>query len=152
VSGREHQDFRRIPALIVSALVIAATLWPVLWEPTRDSFPLSSYPMFSSVRNKAWVDVVVGFEADGRERRIGPRMLGSIEVMQAAQTVNQAIRRKQGKRLCEQVADRVARTPEYADVVRLELQSRQFDPRSYFTSEAGKRPLRLRRRARCEVP
>src|SRR5690606_8698676 len=94
----------RASALIVSAVFIAATLWPLAWEPARDSFPLSPYPMFSSVRERPWIDVVVGFDAEGRERRIGPKLIANAEVMQAAQTVSQAIRRKQAPSLCEQVA------------------------------------------------
>jgi hypothetical protein len=141
----------RAPALIISALFVAATLWPLAWDPARDSFPLSPYPMFSSIRERPWIDVVVGFDADGRERRIGPKLIANAEVMQAAQTVSQAIRRKQAGSLCEQVAARVSRDSDYTNVVRLEVQSRQFDPRTYFVDDAGKVPLRLRRRARCEV-
>ncbi len=145
-------EFRRWPALLVSALVIAAAIWPALRDPPRDSFPLSNYPMFSSVRGKPWVHIVVGFDAEGREHRIGPRLIASAEVMQASETVRKAIRRKQARRLCEQVAARVADEPELASVVRLELQSRRFDPLTYFVDEAGKTPLRTRRRASCEVP
>jgi hypothetical protein len=148
----EPADHRwRAPALIVSALFVAATLWPLAWDPARDSFPLSPYPMFSSVRERPWIDVVVGFDADGDERRIGPKLIANAEVMQAAQTVSQAIRRKQAASLCEQVATRVSQHSSYSEVVRLEIQSRQFDPRTYFVDDAGKVPLRLRRRARCEV-
>src|SRR5690606_37948515 len=143
--------FSRALALIVSALTIAATMWPLLWEPGRDSFPLSSYPMFSSIRERPWIDVIVGYDADGREHRIGPKVVGNAEVMQAAQTIRKAVRRKQARSLCEQVAARVSEAPKYADIVRLEVQSRQFDPRTYFVSDAGKLPLRLRRRATCEV-
>ena len=141
----------RAPALVVSALFVAATLWPLAWDPDGDSFPLSPYPMFSSVRERPWIHVVVGFDADGNERRIGPKLIANAEVMQAAQTVSQAIRRKQAGSLCEQVAARVSQNSDHAELVRLEIQSRQFDPRSYFVDDAGKVPLRLRRRARCEV-
>jgi len=143
---------RRVPVVLFSALVIAATVSPALRDPPRDSFPLSTYPMFSTVRDRPWVDVVVGFEADGTERRVGPRLVANAEVMQAAQTVSKAIRRKQAKGLCEQVAERVAAEPDYAEVVRLEVQSRQFDPRTYFVEVDGDTPLRVRRRAKCGVP
>jgi hypothetical protein len=145
-------DFRRAPALLVSVLVIAATVWPAFRDPPRDSFPLSTYPMFSSVREQPWIDVIVGFTADDGQRRIGPELVANAEVMQAAQTVRQAIRRKRAKALCAHVAERVGEQPELVDVVRLEVQSRQFDPRTYFTQESGRTPLRTRRRARCEVP
>lgn len=151
MSRRSATDFARAPALVISALVIAATVWPALQDPPRDSFPLSTYPMFSSVRDQPWIHVIVGFTADGGQRRIGPELIANAEVMQAAQTVHQAIRRKRAKALCAEVAERVAERPELAEVVRLEVQSRQFDPRTYFTSESGRTPLRMRRRARCEV-
>lgn len=141
----------RAAALVVSVLVIAATLYPALRDPPRDSFPLSTYPMFSSVRVKPWIHVIVGFDANDRERRIPPQMIANAEVMQAAQTVAKAIRRKQAKTLCKRVAARVAESPDYAALVRLEIQSRQFDPRTYFVSEAGRTPLRLRRWTVCEV-
>lgn len=145
------EGFARGPALIFSALLIGATVWPALREPPRDSFPLSTYPMFSSVRERPWVDVIVGFDAEGRERRISPELVANPEVMQAAQTISKAVRRKQAAMLCEQVAAQVGEAPKYAEVTRLEVQSRQFDPRTYFVDEAGKVPLRLRRRASCEV-
>lgn len=146
------EGLARASALLVSALVIAATLWPALRDPPRDSFPLSTYPMFSSLRERPWIDVIVGFDAAGNQHRIGPELVANAEVMQAAQTISKAIRRKQARQLCEQVAARVSGSLAHLDVVRLEVQSRQFDPRTYFASEAGKQPLRLRRRAGCEVP
>lgn len=145
------EGFARAAALMVSAVLIAATVWPALRDPPRDSFPLSTYPMFSALRERPWIDTVVGFDADDREHRIGPELVANAEVMQAAQTISKAIRRKQAGRLCEQIAARVASNSAHSDVVRLEIQSRQFDPRSYFVSATGKVPLRLRRRARCEV-
>jgi len=145
------QGFARAGALLVSALLIGATVWPALRDPPRDSFPLSTYPMFSSLRERPWIDVIVGFDAAGREHRIGPELVANAEVMQAAQTISKAIRRKQARSLCEQVAARVADSLAHGEVVRLEVQSRQFDPRTYFVSESGKLPLRQRRRASCEV-
>ena len=142
----------RAAALVISALLLAATVWPALRDPPRDSFPLSTYPMFSSLRERPWIDVVVGFDAAGHEHPIPPKLVANAEVMQAAQTISKAIRRKQARSLCEQVAARVGDSSAHEQVVRLEIQSRQFDPRTYFVSESGKIPLRLRRRASCEVP
>ncbi len=142
----------RARALAFSLVVIAAMIWPALREQPYDSFPLSTYPMFSSKRDTAWIHVVVGFDERGNEHRIGPRLVANAEVMQAAQTIQQAIRRKQAPALCERVARAVALTPELDALVRLEVQSRRFDPRTYFVTEAGRTPLELRRRARCAVP
>ena len=49
------------------------------------------------------------------------------------------------------VATRVAEHPDYGDIVRLEVQSRRFDPRTYFVSESGRVPLRVRVQAQCPV-
>jgi hypothetical protein len=142
---------RRGPALLLSGLIVAAMVWPALRDPPRDSFPLSTYPMFSSVREQAWLNVIVGFDANQREHKIPPRLVANVEVMQAAETIRIAVRKRRPKLLCEQVAARVADDPDFAHVVRLEVQSRRFDPRTYFVEADGGMPLKLRRRARCEI-
>jgi hypothetical protein len=142
----------RAPALVLSALVVAATLWPALREPPRDSFPLSSYPMFSAVRGKAWIHVVVGFDAAGNEYKIPPRYVANFEVMQAAETIRRAVRRRGAPQLCEEIAARVAGARRLEQVVRLEVQSRRFDAHTYFVSPRGRVPLKQVRRARCPVP
>jgi hypothetical protein len=147
VSGRA-----KIVASIFSIVVIAATLSPLLRKPPYDSFPLSTYPMFASVRKTAWLDVIVGFDAAGTEHRIPPRLVANAEVMQAAETIHLAVRQRRAPQLCQQVAARVAADPDFAHVVRLEVQRRKFDPLGYFTSPPEERLLDLRRRARCEVP
>ncbi|PRP94919.1 hypothetical protein [Enhygromyxa salina] len=145
-------SLRRAPALLLCALVVAAVVAPALRDPPRDSFPLSTYPMFSTVRKQAWIHVIVGFDAQDNERAIPPRLVANVEVMQAAETIRIAVRRRRPKLLCEQVAARVADDPEFAQIVRLEVQSRRFDPRTYFVEADGKIPLKLRRRAGCEIP
>ncbi|PRP90250.1 hypothetical protein ENSA5_66620 [Enhygromyxa salina] len=147
---------RRAPALLVSALFVAAAVWPALREPPRDSFPLSNYPMFSTVRDKPWLDVIVGFDAEGEEHEIRPNLVANIEVMQAAQTIRRAVRARRAKLLCARVAERVAADGELGHIVRLEVQRRRFDPRTYFLDPEvdpdGATPLAVRRKARCRVP
>jgi hypothetical protein len=145
------ERFARLPAALFSLAVIAATLSPVWREPPRDSFPLSTYPMFSTVRETSWLDVVVGFDEGGGEHRISPNMIANAEVMQAAQTIADAVRGRRAPILCEEVARRVVAARRYEAVVRLEVQSRKLDPLTYFASESGSGPARVLRRARCEV-
>ena len=114
--GREHpravgvhreaaqRPFYRPLALLVSLVLIALTLWPALREQPYDSFPLSTFPMFSTVRKTSYIHVIVGFDAQGEERKIPPQLVANFEVMQAAQTVRRAIRSKRAKQLCEEVA------------------------------------------------
>jgi hypothetical protein len=145
-------EFRRTPALIFSIVVVVATLSPLLREPARDSFPLSSYPMFATVPRSAWLDVIVGFDAAGNEHRIPPRFVASFEVMHAAELIRRAVRQRRAPQLCREVAARVAADPDLEHVVRLEVQRRKFDPLTYFTSSPSERLLDLRRRAHGEVP
>ncbi|NVB36919.1 hypothetical protein G6O69_03695 [Pseudenhygromyxa sp. WMMC2535] len=149
--ARPTRTFHRAPALLVGLAVIAATLWPMFRDPPKDSFPLSNYPMFSTVRATSWIHVVMGVDAEGGLRPMPPRTIGNAEVMQAAQTVRKAIRGKRADQLCTRVAETIAGDPDYAQIVRLEVQSRQFDPHTYFVDAAGREPLRVRVRARCEV-
>ncbi len=135
----------------MSLAVVAATLWPALREPPVDSFPLSTYPMFSTVPESAWLDVIVGFDAAGHEHKSPPQLVANYEVMQAAQTIRLAVRKRRAPQLCDEVAARVAEDPEFEAVVRLEVQRRKFDPLTYFTSPPSERLLGLRRRAKCEV-
>jgi hypothetical protein len=149
--SRRADSWRARP-LIFSVLVIAVTLSPALREPPRDSFPLSTYPMFSSVPKRAWLDVIVGFDAAGNLQRIPPPLVANPEVMQAAETIRLAVRHQQAPQLCAEVAARVATDPNFDHVVRLEVQRRKFDPLTYFTTSPSERLLDLRRRASCEVP
>lgn len=148
--GAPERRFSRALALLVSVVFIALSLWPALRDPPEDSFPLSTYPMFSTVRKTTWLHVVVGYDAAGEEYKIPPPLVANFEVMQAAQTIRKAIRRKRAKQLCEEVAAKVAGRPGYTEVVRLEVQSRLLDPRSYFTP-GGEVPKKIKRRARCEL-
>jgi hypothetical protein len=145
-----ERSFRRWPAALFSLVIVGLTLAPMIRD--RDSFPLSNYPMFSSQRARPWIAVVVGIDDQGSQRPIPPRLVANAEVMQAAQTIANAVARKQAKPLCERVAARIADEPEWRTTIVVEVQSRQFDPRTYFTQPEGRTPLKVRKRARCKVP
>lgn len=147
----QPRRFRRWPAVLVSLVFVGLTVAPALPAEPHDSFPLSTYPMFSIVRKASWIHVVVGFDADGEEYKIPPRFIANLEVMQAAQTIRREVRAKRADALCEEVAARVGDASRFDALVRLEVQSRKFDPHRYFVAEDGREPLRLKRRARCEV-
>ena len=146
-----ERGFSRPLALLVSLVFIALTLWPALRGPPTDSFPLSTYPMFSTVRKTSWLHVVVGYDAAGEEYKIPPPLVANFEVMQAAQTIRKAIRGKRAKQLCEEVAAKVAGRPGFTEVERIEVQSRLLDPSRYFVEPGGDEPKRIKRRARCEL-
>jgi hypothetical protein len=144
------KPFRRWPAALFSVGMIGLTLAPGVSQ--RDSFPLSNYPMFSTAQPRPWISVVVARDAEGNQRPIPPPLVANAEVMQAVQTIANAVKRGQAKSLCERVAARIADEPDWQDAVEVQVQSRQFDPLAYFTQPEGREPLRVRRRARCRVP
>ena len=80
---------RRGVATAASVLAVLAVLSPALHE--RDSYPLSTYPMFSQDRGRvATIPTAVGFRADGSRNRRSPALIaGGIEVIPAS--VNEAI-------------------------------------------------------------
>lgn len=130
----------RIVAYGVLAIVVVAMLAPWLWPPSADSFPLSTYPMFSTDRgNRSSVATVVGLDAAGEEHRLSPELIGgSDEPMLAVAT---ATRARQGRaaqqRLCEQVAARVAAS-ERDELDRVTFQVETYDPVRHFTGDDGR--------------
>ena len=136
----------------VSVAVIAAVAWPVSWSAGEDSFPLSSYPMFSRKRDHAEVRLhyVVG-TAGERTEALPPALVANSEPMLAKVTVRRAVRagRKRTRELCSEVAGRVATANDYDWVDRVAVMTGVFDARSYILGDTE--PLRERRRARCAV-
>lgn len=142
---------RRLWALAFSLVVIGLVLLPMLREPRRDGFPLSTYPMFSHGRDRATTEVphVVGFSREGRHRPVPPDLLQTSEIMQAYQTVRVAIRRGNAAELCRVTAQRVRADPDYADLEHLEVRTDVYDSLAYFTGDTKPRSTRVH--ARCEV-
>lgn len=99
-------------AYVVLGLVVVAMLGPPLRRPPRDSFPLSTYPMFAHHRGRiSSVATVVGLTANGEVVRLSPELIaGTDEVMIAVETAANAVRRGRdaSRHLCDQVASRVA--------------------------------------------
>src|SRR5690606_8394838 len=85
------RSMSRPRAYFFGLTIIAAVAYPVTFAPGEDSFPLSSYPMFSYRRERPTIYFARAIGADGEERRVPPELVGSSEVMQAAVTVRRAI-------------------------------------------------------------
>jgi hypothetical protein len=134
----------------VSLSVLLAVASPMLGDPPRDGFPLSTYPMFSRAKSRqAVVHHVVAFSARKRHRVVPPELLGNDEIMQAAMTVARAVRTGRTRELCEEVAREVAVAPAQADAQYLEVRTDTFDSVLYLQGE--RRPTRTRVHVRCEV-
>jgi hypothetical protein len=132
-------------------LLVLASGVPALLDPLRDSYPFSTYPMFSRHRGQPWVDQLVGIEKGGRERAIEPELIANAETLQASAAIHAALASGKGKtrELCQKVAERVAREPSYQAVRRLEVRGVRYDPIRYFSEQ--KQPLQTVRHARCRV-
>ena len=111
--------------LLVTALCVATlgiVCWPVVWKPGRDSFPLSSYPMFARSRttSELRMEYIVGRDSDGKMVPLGPKLVANGEVLQAKVTIASAVARDGGRSLCRDIATRLAEAGD-SSVVRVEV-------------------------------
>jgi hypothetical protein len=137
---------RRTAAAVVSVLAVGGVLSPALHE--RDSYPLSTYPMFSHDRGRlAVIDTAVGWDTAGRRRRLNPGLIaGGIEVIRAAVTVSRSITNGDTAALCAEIAQRAVGR---RDLVRIEVVSETHDVVAYFAHSAE--PLAVTVHASCPV-
>lgn len=128
-----------------AVLVVALVAAPVLRSPGDDSFPLSTYPMFSLARPaETTVSSAVGFDAADQRVILSPRIVGgTAEVIQAAATVGRAIRSGAAEELCREI---IARAPTKA--VAVEIVTETYDVVAYF--DGDEEPIRRTVHARCE--
>jgi hypothetical protein len=133
----------------VGVLLIGALLWPLTHG--RDGFPLSTYPMFSGARGtEAKLAHVVARRADGSATPMPPRMLGTAEIMQAAQIARNAAKdRGRAQELCVRVAERAAADPDWADAVAVEVRTDEYDAVAYWSGSRSS--LASRVHARCDI-
>lgn len=129
----------------VAALVLA----PAFGDPGSDSYPLSSYPMFSTDRPvRADLATVVGVTAAGEVVRLSPELIaGADEPILAAATVSGSIRTSQSDRLCAEAADRVRAAG--LDVVEAVVRTEHVDVVAHVAE--GTDPLAVTVYARCPV-
>ena len=129
----------------LGAAIVLLAAAPVVRSPADDSFPLSTYPMFSLARaQETTVSSAAGFDAAGLRLRLSPRVVGGTgEVIQAAGTVAQAIRNGTSEALCREV---LAEAP--AAVVTVEIVTETYDVIAYFDGE--EEPLDRTVHARCD--
>ncbi|MFP5256662.1 MAG: hypothetical protein ACLGI8_12545 [Acidimicrobiia bacterium] len=143
----------RLRAYAALAAVLAAVLVPPLVPPAADSFPLSTYPMFSHDRGpRSAIATLVGLDADGGPHRLSPPLIGGTdEPMLAVATAGRAARGSAAEqaRLCAQVAERVAGA-DRAELVEVALQVEEHDSVPFLTGQRTEAAA-VRVLARCEV-
>lgn len=125
-------------------------LSPLARHPDEDSFPLSTYPMFSRERPREMTMThAVGLDAEGRAEPLPPRLSsGNREVLQSMVVLQQAVQSGRAGAQCEEIAARVtAARPEVTHVV---IETISFDAVAYF-EEDRREPEARDVHARCEV-
>ncbi|WP_437289862.1 hypothetical protein [Sorangium sp. So ce406] len=144
---------RRAYAYALTAGLLLLMLAPLFRRPPVDSFPLSTYPMFSWGRHDArtTVERAVGVDSRGGRRPIPPRLVGSEEVLQARATLAQSIRQgaRAARALCRGIAARVAEQSGHADIVSVEIRTDTFDAIAFFDGQET--PLDSKLHATCKV-
>jgi hypothetical protein len=140
---------RRV-SLLLSTVVVVAVVAPVLRGPGHDSFPLSSYPMFSTARGREAVfATAVGLDADGERRFLSPGLLATTdEPVQAAVTVAQAV--EAGEEAIESLCAAVSGRSTGRDLVEIEVVTETYDAVAWF--DGDRRPRARVVHARCPVP
>lgn len=101
--ARRTPDLRR---RLLAAAAILAVVSPAIRD--RDSFPLSTYPVYASARPRtANLATAFGVDADGSERRLTMSVIAQTDDPLIAESrVANAIAAGQGVELCEQIAGR----------------------------------------------
>ena len=134
-------------AVTLAVTVVVGLLTPLVTG--RDSFPVSTYPMFSYPRAaETTVSYAVSHDGDG-ESRLSPEMIGgTAEVVHAAETIRQAVRRDDTAGLCGEIAQRVAAGDD--DATSIEIRRDTYDVIGWFEGETV--PLDRSVLATCEVP
>jgi hypothetical protein len=136
----------------VTVLVVASVIVPLTWPPGRDSFPLTPYPMFSTIRDDTRVVLVVAAAEGSTGTVVLPtEATGHRQLTQAARTLADAVRAGGDRphRLCTEVADWILRT-DREDVYEVRILTVAHDGIDYFLHDQ-RVPEVLAEHAACEV-
>jgi len=137
-------SWRAWTAAAVAVLVVGAV--PLGLD--RDSFPLSTFPMFAAdIERTQSVDTAVAIRADGTVVRLTPAEIGGTTVVnQAASVVTTAIVGGRAGELCTTIAGRVAGD---AGLVAVEVLTERYDAVRWF--DGDRTPVQRAVHARCAV-
>ena len=133
----------------ITAVVLVALLGPVVLD--RDSFPLSTYPMYSRARSgESTLVTAVGVTSDGSIRELTPTLIGdSDDPLVVVGRLRAALSADRGDVRCAEIAERVAGRSDFADVVAIEIVSERHDTVARTLDQQSL--LERNVRATCEV-
>jgi hypothetical protein len=129
----------------ITAAIALAIVSPLARARTWDSFPISSYPMFSrgDLGTQLAMGHVVLVDREGKSRAAPPSLVGTPEPMVVKTVIDRAIVEGRAPELCARIAERAP-----ADVVRVEVVASIYDTRRYFSDPT---PLSREVHASCAV-
>jgi len=142
-------------AVLFSVLVLGAVLAPLLRHPDDDSYPLSTYPMFSHGRASPVTSVthVVAVDAAGARTMVPPIEIISAEVLLAQVTIARAVNAgpASARRFCMDVADRITRSrdPKLRATDHVEVETTVVDAVRYLAGDQT--PIERTVHARCRA-
>ena len=129
----------RFYAYVVSAVLIGAVAYPFAWQSREDSFPLSTYPMFSGRMATPEVSIpyALGIEANGKRHHLQPDLVANDEVLQARAVLERAVAggSAEAGRLCSSIARRVAKRNSLRDVTMVRVVTGRHDAVAYLTGK-----------------
>ncbi|MGB8328602.1 MAG: hypothetical protein WCE62_00635 [Polyangiales bacterium] len=150
MSERHHL----VVGVIVSLLFTGLVLSPALRAVNADSFPLSTFPMFSGAKRDPGLVLTQALAvfSDGARKPIPPALAtGNEEVIQALRMIRDEVHggRKRTSAFCREIARRIQRSGDSAwdDVVAVEIATSHFDTVAYF--ERGPTPVTRKTLERC---
>jgi hypothetical protein len=128
----------RLGGYVVGLGLVLLTALPVLGPAHRDSFPLSTYPMFARRLESPTVYFVERVDKQGRGRRLTPEQVSGNEVMQSFRTIKKAVHAgpEAVDELCRSIGERLAKREKREKFVHLRVVGARFEPVAYFTEDA----------------
>ncbi len=140
---------RRTTRRLVTAAALVALAAPVVLD--RDSFPLSTYPMYSRARSdRSTLVTARGVTADGVARELTPRLIGdSDDPLVVVGRLRAALASDRGDVRCAEIANRVAARPDLADIADIEIVTERHDTVARTLGDASL--IERTVRATCEV-
>lgn len=139
--------------VLVSVALTLLILQPAFLDPRQDSFPLSTFPMFSRPKPDPGLVLtqVLAVLPDGSRQPLPPRLAtGNEEVIQTLRMIRDQVygEKKRAAAFCEDVAARVREAPKepWNEAVAIEIARSHFDTVAYFetTPEPVTRKVLLR--------
>ncbi len=99
---------RRWTVRLLPVFAALLVLSPLLREPTSDTYPLSTYPMFATDRGNVHTLATAVERTDDGFARLSPKLIaGTDEAVLASVTVTRAVRHGEADILCEEILERV---------------------------------------------